>query len=60
MKQKEFQRWLARQGATFADGTNHLKVYLNGRQTVMPRHPGKELNAALRKAIIRQLNIDEE
>jgi mRNA interferase HicA len=60
MKQREFQRWLARQGATFVDGANHLKVYLNGRQTVMPRHPGKELNSKLRHAIIRQLDIREE
>ena len=60
MKQKEFRQWLARQGAVFVDGTNHLKVYLHGRQTVMPRHPGKELNEKLRKAIIRQLNLREE
>nr|WP_195761688.1 mRNA interferase [Pantoea sp. 201603H] len=41
MKQSEFRRWLAAQGAEFKDGTNHLKIFLNGRQTIMPRHPGK-------------------
>lgn len=60
MKQREFQLWLAKQGAVFIDGSNHLKIYLNGRQTVMPRHPGKELNGKLRKAIMKQLNLREE
>ncbi|PMC11578.1 mRNA interferase, partial [Klebsiella aerogenes] len=39
------------------DGTNHLKIYLNGKQTVMPRHPGKEIPEPLRKAILKQLGI---
>jgi len=43
MKQSEFVRWLAQKGATFKDGSKHLKVYCNGRQTVLPRHPSKEL-----------------
>ncbi|HEY2453178.1 MAG TPA: type II toxin-antitoxin system HicA family toxin [Scandinavium sp.] len=60
MKQREFRQWLARQGALFVDGTNHLKIYLAGRQSVMPRHPGKELNEKLRKAIMKQLNLCEE
>lgn len=57
MKQKEFRRFLARQGAIFVEGSCHVKVYLNGRQCVMPRHPGKELNENLRRAILRQLVI---
>lgn len=60
MKQREFRQWLARQGAIFVKGTNHLKIYLHGRQSVMPRHPDKELNEKLRKAIIKQLNLREE
>ncbi|MDR0672747.1 MAG: type II toxin-antitoxin system HicA family toxin [Zoogloeaceae bacterium] len=39
MDSKEFKRWLAQQGATFgAMKGSHLKVYLNGRQTVLPMH----------------------
>ncbi len=57
MKQREFRRFLARQGATFVEGGSHVKIYLNGRQCVMPRHPGRELNESLRRAILRQLNI---
>lgn len=57
MKISEFKRWLADQGATFKNGTNHWKVYLNGKQTVLPRHPGKEIGEGLRKAIIKQLGL---
>ncbi|GAB7197640.1 hypothetical protein OS31_40290 [Dickeya oryzae] len=57
VKQSEFRRWLAEQGAEFKDGTNHLKIYLNSRQTVMPRHPGKEIPEPLRKAILKQLGL---
>jgi mRNA interferase HicA len=59
MKQSEFKRWLSSQGATFKQGTKHLKVYLNGKQTTMPRHPGHEIGEGLRKAILKQLGIDE-
>ncbi|MDK2377305.1 type II toxin-antitoxin system HicA family toxin [Serratia fonticola] len=57
MKQREFQRWLATQGAEFSNGSNHLKIYLNGKQTIMPRHPGKEIPEPLRKAILKQLGL---
>lgn len=57
MKQSEFQRWLAAQGATFSHGTRHLKVFLNGKQTVMPRHPSQEIGEGLRKSILKQLGL---
>ncbi len=57
MKQSEFMRWLGRQGAQFRQGTRHVKVYLNGRQTTLPRHPGHEISESLRKAILKQLDI---
>lgn len=37
MKQSEFVRWLSDQGATFKDGSKHLKVYLNGKLSHLPR-----------------------
>jgi len=46
MKQAEFLKWLAAQGATFKDGKKHMKIYLNGKQTVMPRHPARNLGKA--------------
>lgn len=58
MKISEFRRWLEQQGATFKEGTNHTKVYLNGKQSTLPRHPSKELHEGLRKAIIKQLDIN--
>jgi mRNA interferase HicA len=57
MKQSEFVRWLSQQGATFQEGSNHLKVYLNGKQTTLPRHPAKELKTGLVEAVKKQLNL---
>lgn len=57
MKQSEFRRWLEKQGVEVKQGTNHLKLYYNGRQSVMPRHPGKEIGENLRKTILKQLGM---
>jgi len=51
MKQSEFKRRLADQGATFKQGNKHLKVYLNGRQSTLPRHSAAELKTGLVEAI---------
>jgi mRNA interferase HicA len=41
MTSKEFKRWLSDQGATFKVGKgSHVKVYLNGKQSVLPVHTG--------------------
>jgi mRNA interferase HicA len=54
---KEFKRWLAGQGAVFKAGKgSHLKVYLNGRQSVMPMH-NAELKKGLVEAIKKQLGL---
>jgi mRNA interferase HicA len=39
MKSSELKRWLKEQGATFGkfEGS-HMKVYLNGRQSILPMH----------------------
>lgn len=57
MKQSEFRRWLESQGVDVQNGSNHLKLYYQGHQSVMPRHPGKEIGESLRKAILKQLDI---
>ncbi|MDR3431061.1 MAG: type II toxin-antitoxin system HicA family toxin [Rouxiella aceris] len=57
MKQSEFRRWLESQGVEVSNGTNHLKLRLNGKRSVMPRHPGSELDERLRKAILKQLSL---
>lgn len=57
MKQSEFRRWLELQGVEIRQGTNHLKLYYQGRQSTMPRHPSKELGEGLRKSILKQLGI---
>lgn len=57
MKQSEFKRWLAAQGATFKEGRGHTKVYLNGEQTILPRHPAKELKGPLVEGIKKKLKL---
>jgi mRNA interferase HicA len=57
MNSKEFKRWLAKQGATF--GTmkgSHLKVYLDGRQAILPMH-NAELKTGTVEAIKKQLGL---
>jgi mRNA interferase HicA len=57
MKSTEFKRWLAEQGATFKAGKgSHLKVSLNGRNSVLPMHH-KELGTGLVQAIKKQLGL---
>ena len=59
MTSKEFKRWLAEQGATFKAGKgSHLKVYLNGKQSVLPMH-NAELKKGLVEAIKKQLGLKE-
>lgn len=57
MKQREFRRWLESQGVEIKDGSKHLKLRLNGKRSVMPRHPGSEIVEELRKAILKQLGL---
>ncbi|SMG09120.1 type II toxin-antitoxin system HicA family toxin [Paraburkholderia susongensis] len=56
MKRSEFVRWLASQGATFREGKKHTKVYLNGRQTVIPRHAA-DVKTGTVEGIKKQLNL---
>lgn len=55
MNTAQFKRQLAALGATFQQGAKHTKVYLNGKQTTLPRH--KEISEQLVKAILKQLGI---
>lgn len=57
MKQSEFLRWLISQGVEVKDGTRHLKLYYNNKQSTLPRHPSKEIPTGLVKAIKKQLGM---
>jgi mRNA interferase HicA len=57
MKTSEFKKQLAALGATLVEGTKHTKVYLNGRQTTLPRHATQDLGEGLRHRILRQLGV---
>jgi mRNA interferase HicA len=57
MMSSEFKRWLAAQGATFKPGKgSHLKVTLNGKQSVLPMH-NKEIGTGLLEDIKKQLGL---
>jgi len=57
VKSSEFKRWMADQGAPFKAGKgSHLKVTLNGRNSVLPMH-SKELGTGLVAAIKKQLGL---
>lgn len=44
MTSAELKRWLEKQGCTFGTQEgSHLKVYLGGKQTIVPMHGKKEL-----------------
>ncbi len=52
-----FKRWLAEQGATFGPAKgSHIKVYLNGKQFVLPIH-GKEMKTGTVEGIKKQLGL---
>jgi mRNA interferase HicA len=57
VKQSEFVKWLQSQGATFEHGTKHLKVYCNGKQTILPRHPSQELKKGTIEGVKKQLGL---
>jgi len=54
----EFKRWLEKQGCTFGTQKgSHLKVYREGRQTVLPIHPKKELKTGTMNGIRKALGL---
>ena len=58
MKQREFLRWLKAQGVETKEGTNHIKLYINGKQSVLPRHSTKEIAKGTEFAIKKQLGLN--
>ena len=58
MKQREFRSWLESRGVRVVDGSKHLKLSYRGRQSVMPRHPAREMHEQLRRSILRQLGVE--
>lgn len=57
MKQADFVRWLKQQGVEIRNGTNHLRLYHNGKQTTLTRHPGQELGHKTEAAVKKQLGL---
>jgi mRNA interferase HicA len=57
MTASELKRWLAKQGCTFQEGTNHTKVILGKRKSQSPRHPAVEIWTGTFRAILKQLGL---
>jgi len=57
VKTSEFVRWLKSQGVKVEDGTRHYKAKLGDKQTVIPRHPSKEIKTGTVEAIKKQLGL---
>lgn len=55
IKRNDLISYLQSLGATFKEGGKHTKVYLNGKQTTIPRHTEIKENTA--KAILKQLDV---
>ena len=57
MSSKEFKRWLTQQGATFQQAKgSHVKVYLNGKQSILPMH-NTDLKTSTLEGIKKQLGL---
>ncbi|KXZ68787.1 type II toxin-antitoxin system HicA family toxin [Acinetobacter venetianus] len=56
MKRRDLIKFLSELGAEFKEGGKHTKVYLNDKQTTIPRHT--EIDDYLVKAIKKQLEIE--
>jgi mRNA interferase HicA len=53
----EFKRWLLKQGVKFENAKgSHVKLHLNGRQSVLPVH-AKELKTGTVEGIKKQLGL---
>jgi mRNA interferase HicA len=53
----ELRRKLAKAGCTFEDRKKHTRVFYQGRESHMPRHPSKEIKKGTVQGILRQLGI---
>lgn len=57
MNSKELKRWLTQQGAIFGTQKgSHLKVYLHGKQSVIPMH-NTDLKTGTVEGIKKQLGL---
>lgn len=57
MKYNEFVKELKKQGVIFDERKGHTKLYLNGKQSTLKRHPSQEITNAYANLIRRQLGF---
>jgi mRNA interferase HicA len=60
MTSAELKRWLEKQGCEFGTQSgSHLKVYREGRTSILPMHAKKELGKGLVNAIKKDPGLKE-
>lgn len=57
MKLRDFLMELKAEGVVIRDATRHYKLYCNGRQTIMKRHPSQEISNCYASLIRKQLGL---
>ena len=57
MKYKEFVNELKQKGVIFDERKGHTKLYLNGHQSTIKRHPSQEITNLYANLIRRQLGL---
>jgi mRNA interferase HicA len=58
LNSKELLKYLQELGATFQQGKgSHVKVFLNGKQSVIPIHGSRELAKGTEAIILKQLGL---
>jgi len=55
----ELKRKLAKLGCTFEQAARHLVVSYQGKRSLLPRHPGREIKTGTYRGILKQLGIKE-
>jgi mRNA interferase HicA len=53
----ELRRRLAKAGCTFEDRKKHTRVFYQGNESHIPRHPSKEIKKGTLQGILKQLDI---
>jgi mRNA interferase HicA len=56
----ELRRKLKAAGCGFEEGKKHTVIFYQGKRSLMPRHPAKEIKRGTLRGILKQLGLQEE
>ncbi len=55
----ELKRKLGKIGCAFSEGKKHTRIFRGNRESLMPRHPSKEIKKGTLNGILKDLGIDK-